>query len=340
MVTLVAGALAAGVWYRTALPAAMPAGGDLCAPLPAHGEAGRPELARKQRREAFMSLLRAHLGMTGAADPLATFSGLGRCITVRAVPGGRQVAVVSLEYGDYRPAGALVYRFGDTWHAWPLNPPDGHLDLKVIPERVLSGDQLLATTEPLGSGGNAKLLLYRLGADVQLLWESPLYEQFSWRRLSDDYLLAFYRTRATYGEPHMSPQNCCLPVDGETLWHREGNRFIEVAERTYPNPYRTVSLFVGALRRGDRATAGQWATSPAVVEAGARVVQELRADQNYPPPTGIDEAEQLYWEAIPVALRGPKPAVTSLDWKAGPYDLILQRGADQWKVSAVEPSHR
>lgn len=302
----------------------------LCTPV----EYGQEELRQTQLGEALVR----HLQGKGRVTARQALVGLADCLDVSEVqPGEPDVAVVRLGLEKGYVDGYLIYRDGGRWVVTPMKVGDGLINPVLIDRRGGRRD-LIASWQMPGSGGYGRAQLYRMGPALQRLWESPLYEKFRLEALSPDWLTAFYRPPGTWDEPHATMANCCLPVDGQTLWQREGDRFVERGTRIYPNPYRAVSLFVGALRKGDRALAGQWATGPEVVAAAEpwakRIDTSKWSEVGWFGDNPAQRAEMRWWEAIPPELRGPKPYVKTVVWPSGPVDLATVRREDgQWRVA-------
>ncbi|HWI64920.1 MAG TPA: hypothetical protein VNT75_24085 [Symbiobacteriaceae bacterium] len=306
---------------------AMAAESALCAPVAPGAEA--------QRQAEMGRALAAWLAGKPGGDARTAVAGLAECLDVVALEGALDVATVRPKGLAGYPQGHLVYRAGDRWVVAPQEREGG----TIGPYRTVTGPakdrQLIASWGRPGTGIYGRIQLYRLGPKFELLWESPEYEKFGMEVLDPDWVSATYRTPQTWEEPHALQANCCLPVDGQTLWQRQGNAFVKKGERLIPNSYRAVSLFVGALRKGDKATAGKWAASPAVVEEGTRVLSQIDTS-SWAQSDRDEEDEELWWEAIPPRLRGPKPSRTRIVWPSGPVKLVTERVGDQWKVAWIE----
>ena len=249
-----------------------------------------------------------------------------RTFPLPEVPGG--VALVGPRALSGGSDGLLVWRHQGAWRVADLPPG-------TSPVRF-AGNEMIAGHWEGGSGGYGQIRLYRLGDELALLWESPVYEKFRLEALSGTLVLTGHRPEGTWDEPHAIMANCCLPSDGQMLWERQGERFVPKASRTIPNPYRAVSLFVGALRKGNRETALKSAWSPDV--ATPLDLDPQGWTDAFEEANAIEEAERRHWDAIAEALRSPAPTQTRMVWPSGKYSIITERRSGQWKVSAVEPS--
>jgi hypothetical protein len=310
---------------------------DLCT---REGTAGK-RMDRAVRKAAFAAGLAGHLAKTGSVPVEQALQGFPPCIEIEPVAGGgSQVAIV-----DLKPGGVLewlphvVYWDGSAWRVHPLERkkwPESIHPLYV--SRTAQGLDMIAQSSHSGSGGQGTLLLYRLGAKMKLIWEGPVSgEHLSVWPLKDEYLVTIDRAPETYQEPHADPAR--LPQDRQTLWKRTNDQLEPVAQRTIPNPYRTVSLFVGALRKGDKALASRYAASPELVAYGLAIIKEIdvtewrRGDRAF--KLVVDEA--LSWDRIPASLRGSEPAgIETILWPVGRYRLVTTRANGDWKVSAIE----
>lgn len=280
--------------------------------------------------------------LNGRAPSPEAVRSLPGCLSVRLVPGGEPVYELDLEVNAVKQwAQRLLWHDGTSWRIQPLQAE--RWPQSITPVYAADGE-LIAYAQGHGSGGVGHLQLYKLGSAMRLLWESEQhYDHISAIGLSRDVAITIGRAPETWEEPHAIMANCCLPVDRATLWRRSGGGgFMPTVTTVLPNPYRTVSLFVGALKRGDVAFAARFAADAEVVARGAAAVdaadglttQEWEADL-----TGsILEAEARHWEAVPEALRGPAPAVTRVVWPSGKHEIVTERRQGKWLVTAVRPA--
>lgn len=316
---------------------------NLCAPLSWPQLPSKVIAEREQRDMVLVQVLQSRLAQMGDIPVATALHGIIPCLKVTMVPGDDQVAAVELTLDSVWLAGDhLVYWDGSAWRIEPLRVErwPRYIEPKLA-ARTRKGLELIAHGDGGGSGGTGMLQFYRLGKDMDLLWEgTPSGDHLSVFPLSMDYVITIDRSPQTYEEPHAYQANCCLPVDRETLWHRLDHRYRSATERLIPTPYRAVSLFVGALRAGDKLLAAQHATRPELAEQGAQVIQEIdyflwgSMDRGWE----IELQEALSWDVIPPHLRRPEPKIRRMVWPAGKYDLVTERKNYQWKVSEIRPT--
>lgn len=278
-------------------------------------------------------------GLGGKASPEAVVQRVAPCLELEPVEGSERAVWVirmndSLYLGFPQQFGLLAWQHSGAWRVRPLHDPEGASG--AYPRLAVDRDggyDLLTTTLTNGTGRYGSFRAYRLGAELQLLWESPEYEKFAGQILSPDLLLATYRAPQVWEEPHLFQGNCCMPINGQTLWIRRGDRFTEQAARLHPSIHYTTSIFLGALQAGNLDLARQWAVDGLTVTPGPFPMPERFPEE----VEAIDAAEAGWWEAIPAELRGPAPSATAYEWPAGAHRLRLERVGGNWKVAGWRP---
>jgi len=311
---------------------------DPCRPLAGDTLPARLD-ALTARYQELVAQLPASLQGTAPARLAATATKLVPCLAVDPISGGgANVYQALLVKGGIPPNrfGALIYQDGSTWRAAALDTGKGTGLVPALATRRGERLEFVASTAEPSGDARGRFQVYQLGADFQLLWESPEYDHFTGHAFSGDLLLARYRDPAAAQESQLFATN--MGEDGQTLWARQGDAFTAKASRRFPSPRRAVSVFLGALARGDRATAARWALTDAVVDTAAKAGAALKPRQ---PPVAesqaIESAEAAYWEALPDSARGAAPAAAKLLWPTddGRYQLELVRFNGDWRVSKL-----
>jgi hypothetical protein len=269
----------------------------------------------------------------------AALQGVARCVNIQRPMDELDVLTVTLEAGEdgylrYDDFGILFWRHGEEWRASSLlMDPVGANGLRVrwaLP-RASGGYEVIINADIDGTGRIGDFRLYALESEMRLLWQSPGGGRYTGRLLALDLLLEHYRAPRVFDEPHYTDANCCLPNNGQTLWQRQGDTFVEVASRLHPSIHYTVSAFLGALSSGKPELAAAYATGPAVVAA----FQDPRIDLGNVPDVVnlIDQTEAEHWDALPAKFNRPAPQLTEFIWPAKPRSILLRRIEGEWKVA-------
>lgn len=299
----------------------------LCQPLAADSESPFPQ-AYRARRELLVRALQDEIIKSHPADIPAAVADVAPCLRAEVVPESEaRVYQAWLQVPGRTIGPFLIYPFKTgVIHMNALDTPEG-TGAEILPlHTVHRGGELDMSAKRVASSSSdaGRLQLYRLTNGLTLLWESPEYQGFDAVTLDADWVLTLHR-------PAESPAR-----DGEVLWHREGPAFRRIAAHTFPSPLRAAAEFVGALQKGDRASAAQWATTPAVVDAGATALGRLKTTGWTEAVRAVDLAEAFSWSEIPPELRGPDPAAARVVLPSGPYQVVVTRTESGWRVSAVE----
>lgn len=292
----------------------------------------------REREKAIIAEGLPHLrGLRGDAAA-AALQDVAKCLNIERRT-GLDVLTVTLEVGErrfgrYGAFGILFWRDGEEWRAASLlmdSVTTNGFRVRLVQPRATGGYEAILSADYDGTGFAGDFRLYSLASEMRLLWESPGYGHFSGTMLTPELLLAHYRANRVFGEPHFRAANCCLPTNGQTLWHRQGDTFVEVASRLHPSIDYTVSAFLGALTRDKPDLAASYATGPDVVAAFrginvsfSNVPEEARK---------IDQVESHHWDALPPELNGPAPTQTEYIWPATPRPILLRRIDGEWKVA-------
>lgn len=317
-----------------------------CAPTPESDDFDAALQTHREREANLIQALEQNLQGRGGAGAPDLIRQTAPCATVRDLHSGPDsplVITLEVETGiPFFPApGLLAWQHQDRWRFFSLIDQQEFTALKVL---GLSGAgdsrQAVMQTVAQGTGGYAELRAYRLGAAAELDWTSPVYEKFWPRVLTENLILVTYRAPADWQLPHLNQGNCCVPINGQSLWQRQGDQWVERAARIISSPYRTVSLFAGALAAGDGDLLSELVANEMILQT------VLKADgSGYEPVTPADnfdieneiwEAEAHHWDALPAELRGPAPEQTRVVWPASPLPIVLERIEGVWKVTGWE----
>lgn len=209
--------------------------------------------------------------------------------------------------------------------------------------RVMSGDsgaELLMAQFLQGTGGYGAFELYRAADGLERLWESEMHTKFSPNILSDGRLFATYRAPEVESEPHYFQANCCMPVNGQTIYERDGDSYTVVATRLHPSVFYTASLFGGAINAGDYDLAASLVTDELLLQPLVGADGKFEPIELGDPPElswQIDFHEAHHWDAL-----GPDGGdlhdVTEVRWAVPSHNMtmVLQRVDDGWRIAGWE----
>ena len=306
----------------------------ICASFPA-SEAG--QVYREREKSIIVEGLPRLHGLRGDAAA-AALQDVAKCLEIER-RAGLDVLTVTLEVGErrfgrYGAFGILFWRDGEEWRAASLlmdSVTTNGYRVRLVQPRATGGYEAVLSADYDGTGFGGDFQLYALQSEMRLLWQSPGYGHFSGAVLAPELLLAHYRAPRVFNEPHFRAANCCLPTNGQTLWQRQGDTFVEKASRLHPSIEYTVSAFLGALSRGRPDLAANYVTSPGLVAAFQGV--DVHFSDVPPEARKIDDAESRHWDAFPTELNGPAPTESEFIWPATPRPILLRRIEGDWKVA-------
>ena len=264
----------------------------------------------------------------------------------------RQSSGVINGVGDPFSPAVIVYRYGEAWHSAALvgtaERVGGTVRAWSYPENVVavgsSSIELITRGWILSAGGGElRLELFRLTDRAVALWRSPPRYSCGYqaRTLAPQFLLEAWvdledtKSRTWARWPNVG-FGCVNGTKREQLWERRGDVFVAGATRIVPSPRDVLEGMLGSLQRSDRVAALRYATDAGVVDRAIAVVTDPRFayPKSQEEALNAAQAEQLFWDALPTALRGPAPS-TTVSVQVGPYKLTMVRRAAGWLVSDV-----
>lgn len=316
-----------------------------CAALDDNADGAAQREIWTEHRSAVLEAVEAALSGQQGADAVDAVTAAIPCLLVEPRGRGPDLLIIGLpeahEFDVTAQQNIIAWPWDGGWRLellqLPLDDP-----MRVV-LRVMPGGQsteLIIAQYMQGTGGYGAFELYRAGSELERLWESETHWKFAPHLLSDGRLLATYRSPQIDEEPHYFTANCCAPINAQTIYERDGDRYVEVASRLYPGVHYTASLFAGAINAGDYDLAASLVADELLLQVlvGADGGFEP-IDLGEPPALAwdIDYYESWHWDALGPD-SGDLHAVTEVRWEVPSHDMtmVLERLDDGWKIVGWE----